>query len=554
MIAALFLLALSPQPQIVGGGYDLISQWDGQSAGDGLSASASSGDVNGDGYSDIILSAPFTWTAGIGTNGTVFVYSGLDGQLLHSWNGSYNSYDFGESLDSAGDVNGDGLEDVIVGDCSAYPGGVSSVGLVDIYSGADGSLVHRLQGIGQRDYFGYSVAGIGDVNGDSLSDFAINVAGRGNGVIEVYSGLDASLLYAISAHTLDQEFGHSLSSAGDMDGDGYGDFVCGAYLSDPGGVTDAGRAYAFSGIDGSVIFLWEGTAASSQLGRSVAGAGDVNADGVPDVIVGVPWDSSNGLPYAGSAIVYSGADGTQLFHWTGENDGDQLGDAVSGAGDVNGDGFGDLVIGAPKTDPNGMTNGGSSYLFSGADGSLLAKWDGVQNDLHGLTVASAGDTNQNGLDEVLVGTPYADPNGMSSAGSAYLYGFKSFLQANTQSISSSAGGLLELDLDFPAEAGGANYKVLISATGTGPTFYGVDIPLTLDSLVIDTYYGIYPIPSYTDLHGVLDNEGDGQGVILAPSGFNQAPIGRTFYFAAIVSSPSGRPGSSSVAVPVAIVP
>ena len=164
----------------------------------------------------------------------------------------------------------------------------------------------------------------------------------------VYSGIDGNVLYTFDGDDADDLFGVSVSGAGDVNGDGFADLVVGA-PGDSNNGTDSGSARVYSGIDGNVLYTFNGDDAGDQLGISVSGAGDVNGDGFADLIVGANRDNNNGS-VSGSARVYSGIDGNVLYTFDGDDAGDQLGISVSGAGDVNGDGFADLIVGARLDD------------------------------------------------------------------------------------------------------------------------------------------------------------------------------------------------------------
>ena len=177
---------------------------------------------------------------------------------------------------------------------------------------------------------------------------------------------------------------------GDVNGDGKADFIVGAPYADPGGRADAGSAYVFSGADGSLLYQKDGGAAGDNFGLSVSAAGDGNGDGKADFIVGAFQADPGGRSGAGSAYVYSGADGSILYQRDGGATGDQIGYSVSAAGDVNGDGKADFIVGANGADPGGRADAGSAYVYSGADGSLLYQKDGVATeDRFGLSVGGA---------------------------------------------------------------------------------------------------------------------------------------------------------------------
>ena len=155
-------------------------------------------------------------------------------------------------------------------------------------------------------------------------------------------------------------------------------------------------------------FTFTGDSAGDRFGNSVSSAGDVNGDGFDDLIVGAQNDDNNGTD-SGSARVFSGADGSVLYNFDGDSAGDLFGGSVSGAGDVNGDGFDDLIVGAQNDDNNGA-NGGSARVLSGADGSVLYSFDGEIGDGFGQSVSGAGDVDGDGFDDLIVCLLYTSPS------------------------------------------------------------------------------------------------------------------------------------------------
>jgi hypothetical protein len=401
----------------------------GESAGDGFGRSvAGAGDVNGDGYSDVIIGA-HTRSGG----GKAYLFLGAQSGLATApaWTatGSADGDLFGQSVASAGDVNGDGFADVIVG----AEGYSTSAGTAYVYhGGASGpSSTHDWIGIGPTSNvrFGASVAGAGDVNGDGYGDIIVGAPGllTNTGAAYVWHGSSSGLAigddWVEAGAAAGDLFGASVAAAGDVNGDGYGDIIVGA----PG--ADAGGVYAYygaeTGLGDSADWSAGGSGGLQHFGTSVAGAGDVNGDGYADILIGAP-----GYPIVdnskGAAFLYIGSDAGLLtgHSWMkeGPTDNSELGVSVAGAGDVNGDGYADVAVAAPGY-ASGL-NQGRAYVYygSGSPPNDTHDWKetGENNyDYFGTVVASAGDVDGDGYADVLVGAPaYV---GTGNRGKAYLF-------------------------------------------------------------------------------------------------------------------------------------
>ncbi|MEO8352620.1 MAG: integrin alpha, partial [Chthoniobacteraceae bacterium] len=407
----------------------------------------------------------------------------------------------GVSVSSAGDVNGDGFDDVIIGASSADGQGINSGASYVIYGKAsgfaaslslatlDGLNGSKISGAAAYDYSGIAVSSAGDVNGDGFDDVVIGafladsnglssgasyvVFGRANGF---GANLDLSSLrgpdgFKISGVSEYDRSGSAVGGAGDINGDGFDDVIIGAPSADSSGYASGatyivfGKSSGFaanldvSTLDGTNGFQITGEGRYDVSGHAVSGAGDVNGDGFDDFLVGAPGTQSNrglqaaegGVPVLASAsyVVFgkaggigailnlSSLDGTNGFKITGVGVYDQFGFTVSRAGDINGDDFDDLIVGAPYAQANGVISGAAYVVFGQAnafaatlavstlDGSNGFKISGTAaGDEAGFAVSGAGDVNDDGFDDIIVGARLADANGSDSGASYVIYGFE----------------------------------------------------------------------------------------------------------------------------------
>jgi len=517
----------------------------GQNASDTFGfAVATAGDVDGDGYADLIVGAQgYAISAG---QATLYYGSaaGLDVTFPWTASGANPGDRFGSAVGTAGDVNGDGFSDLVVGAWGYDDPAHTNAGRVYVSHGAAAGLADALAstiaGEHQGDDFGYSAASAGDVNGDGYADIVVG-AYRYNawrGKVYVYYGSTDGLPqgappepdWTAEGENSDDYYGYSVATAGDVNGDGYADLVVSA--AHYGG--NRGKVYVYLGSAAGLgtAPAWtaeaEDVTPNDYFGESVTTGGDVNGDGYADLIVGAGGQHYAGV--RGKVYLYFGsATGLSTIpSWTavGENDGDHFGSAVAAAGDVNGDGYADVAVGAGGQYDAGIR--GKVYLYFGSATGLSTtpSWTAVgenDSDHFGSAVAAAGDVNGDGYADVAVGAYGYD----NWRGRIYVY----------------HGSPNGLDVPFAAFTGGEEgeiFEAALSSVGTAGDLNGdgyadlavganrYDIPdnpdtpgdeSVLDAGRVYVFHGsIAGLTNDAAASMTGENEGDQLGSVVAPAG------------------------------------
>ena len=382
---------------------------------------ADAGDLDQDGTPDVVVGAPFDGANGT-SSGSVFAYSGRTGDLLWTRAGGDSGDLFGWAVDGLGDVNNDGNSDVIVGAPGWDNSGAwsSYSGQVHVLSGATGGSIAWFSLNEQTAQLGYEVCGLGDISGDNVGDFAFSIPYRDtngmtdNGYVAVYSGAGINLLFSRSGDRDGDLYGYSFDVVRATGAQATSRLIVGEPRVDGVGV-DRGQARLLDGF-GNTMSLFAGSTNNEWLGSTVAGLGDVNNDGWEDYGFGSPYADILGVGIdAGLVKVYSGASTSFLFSIVGASAGANMVQSLAGIGDFDGAGRDDILAGAPNDD-SVTSNGGEARLVSGLAGLTLHSWTGGVNDRMGRAVSPAGDLNNDGRPDIVIGANDA-PFG---AGEAYV--------------------------------------------------------------------------------------------------------------------------------------
>ncbi|MBT8070787.1 MAG: integrin alpha [Gammaproteobacteria bacterium] len=471
----------------------------GVSAGDYSGTSVSmAGDINGDGVEDLVIGAPYASTNAEYAGAAYVIFgsdlgfpnplnlSSLDGSNGFVINGTSAGDYSGASVSAGGDINGDGIDDLLIGAPGSSPyeayAGASYVvfgsgqawnSAVEL-SSLDGGNGFAINGAAAYDESGVSVSAAGDINGDGVDDLIIGAPYAGSGAAYVVfgravgetwdsalelSGLNGSNGFVINGASPGASFGVSVSAAGDVNNDNTDDLVIGAiFASNDAGATGAAYVvfgsseawsspFDISGLDGNNGIVVNGMSAGDNTGIAVGAAGDINVDGMDDLIIGASLADPNGDGSGASYVVFgsgeawtspfslAGLNGANGFVINGVSTGDNSGISVGAAGDINVDGKDDLAIGAPFADPNGESSGAGYVVFgsdeawtstlnlSGLNGANGFVFNGVNaGDGAGVSVNGAGDINGDGFDDLVTGALLADPNGTDSGASYVIFG------------------------------------------------------------------------------------------------------------------------------------
>lgn len=420
--------------------------------------------------------------------------------------GSSDGSDFGRTLAAMGDVDGDGVPDLLVGAPSDSAGGAFA-GRVALHSGHDGALLYELAGATSFRMFGSAVAGGADLSGDGIADFLVSaplqsIGGPHRGRVTLHSGVDGAELNHFDGESILSFLGDAVAIADDLDGDGVGDVVASAATFNGTAGGGSGKLYAWSSSSGLLLWSREGSSAGESFGRAIASIGDLDGDLVDDLAVGAPQRSGGG-----AVELLSGATGLLLATWNGSGSGDEFGAALAFAGDVDANGGAALLVGVPGFDGSAGPASGRIELRDLASGALLLGFDGFEaGSALGRSVAAAGDVDGDGFVDFAAGAPESRDGRGATTGAFLLFDRAGALlhrrvgDADGDALGAACiatgdldgDGRSELAFGAPLGSGGGNARGEVVIESATRLFLDSDLraPQAGDTLTVTARHGI----------------------------------------------------------------
>lgn len=495
-------------------------------------------DLDGDGVPEIAMS--ITGVDSLSPPGEVRILSGTTGFRLITWTGQITpNFSYGEALGVLPDRDGDGKQEMLIGDPARSRVSVRSLG---------GQVLGNLSG-DFRDYgFGSAITATPDLNGDGVDDFLIGaplaeIQGSANGAAFLYSGADLSLIRRWDGIRVNSRFGASFAIIDDLDADGVDDVLIGAPLGD----FEHGAVHVHSGATGDRIAILRGSnvvgarAKITRFASSMAAIDDLTGDGKQDLVIGAPGMDS----HQGAVFVVSTEDGSIIHEIQGTKPLQSVGMAVGTINDLDGDGVEDFYVTDVGWD---FTTGaqGRAVVHSGADArELVSILPDEGQALGGRSALALGEAGEEEFSLVLGSGAYGD--------TVRRWGLRPFLHATENVLKIADGGRIELQIDFPDDWAGGEYLILATRAGIGSTIWGVDVPLAEDPLFYLTKAGGNANTQQLNWVGTLDAAGDGTALIISQPGFRGYLVDSYHFAAVAILLGEVEPSIVSFAVPFDVI-
>lgn len=371
-------------------------------------------------------SRPFRHTAGYCCLCALIVLAGSGRpamsqcEPLGQINGTIPDAFLGYEMDTLSDTDGDGVREIIATD--PFTGNGRAI----VYSGRTGEVIHEKTGESPGDFFGADVSNLGDLDQDGIDDFGVTANywpdGDLRGRAYLYSGLDGTLIRTFEGENSGDVLG-TIAGVGDLTGDGIPEIALGAFAADTSSGAPDGVVWVRSGADWTLVHMWEGdnplSTDGSQFGGNIVAIGDLTGDGVSEIAVSAVRYFVSGLgTQTGSVTLFSGRTGSLVRSLFGTDAGGLFGGSIFNASDLNGDGVDEIGISAQWARVGNFDKAGKVYVFSGDDQTVFRTWSGISTfESFGLQAENVGDFNGDGVDDTMISAPYYS----SSRGRAHVY-------------------------------------------------------------------------------------------------------------------------------------
>jgi len=473
-----FVQLLSPRDGTV------IWRTDGTVAGEMLGADvAAPVDINGDGLRDAMSTSTEASVSGMFKNGVLQAFDVTNGAPLWRLEGPTDFFFLSEKMDPVPDINGDGVNDILVGTPLANTNGLFANGWGGVVSGIDGTLLWTIHGTSNDEKLGRNVAQTDDLDGDGIADAFVGIPGHDgngltdNGQIRAISLKTGAQIWAVEGSLNFGKLGRNLKTTDDVDGDGFQEVFSAHDLADTFGRTDNGVAMLHSGLTGALLWRRDGAASGDHLGNLIVLPGDLDGDGLGDIVVSSPDADPGAVQNAGRVTALNVVNGIPLWEAAGSIVDERLGGVLESAeSDMDLDGFNDLLAYGVFADTNGLVDNGSVKLISGATGKFLWRLDGDQtNTFLGRNHKLAQDEDFDGFRDLFLGAKQADSNGLSDNG--YILVVSAGMGIHLEASNLVSGSMAAFNVQNATP--GATVFLLYSLKGPGPTrVKGRKVPLS----------------------------------------------------------------------------
>ncbi|PIE22312.1 MAG: hypothetical protein CSA62_12930 [Planctomycetota bacterium] len=498
-------------------------------------AMSSAGDLDGDGRDELILAAPRS------RRGYVRILSGRDGSILREHLAPSGSARFGHAVDGGIDVNGDDVPDYVVSD----PYADQRKGRIWVYSGKDGAVLFTRVGAAGA-LLGYSAGLMPDFDGDKAGEFWAGEPRGGHrrgGAVYLWSGKTGLKHRHHESKLSGQNFGHSVAAGLDVNGDKVPDYA----IASPG-ISSAGFVEIYSGKTGALLRRISGASSGSFFAVALALTPDIDGDGVAELAIGAPFGGRN---KAGQVLLYSGKSGKLLRALSGAAAGGEFGFALAAAGDLNGDKLDELLVGAPAVQSRRRRVGAAfvysgNYLRTGRGDRVLFSFVGEKDgDALGRSVLGRFDVDGDKVLDFAYSAIGADKPGVNT-GAVYVRSSRArALACSGHQIVLSRGGMVEFSLDGGSANAGDLFLILGSSTGISPgsRVGSLQVPLVFDgytNLLLGAP-GALIAPSF----GLFDSKGLASAKLSLPSMVAPGLVGLRLDHAYVVFEADGSGLSSA---------